>query len=397
MFVVAAAADGDADACLVGFTTQCSIEPPRFAVFLSKMNQTYRARDAGHRARRAPDPPRPARARRALRRHQREGRSRQAVRMAVAPRTGRRPVIEECDWFAGTIEARLDAGDHVAFVLAPFDGRVPGRRPAGVPGGRATSTPGSRRASPTDPGRRAIRSVTLWRHGRAHRADPQPRRPVRSRRRRRSGAAGAGRRRRAPHLRRAGGARQPVGPPPDRPRHRARRLGGDLLVEPRRVGRGDDRLLQGPRGADQRQLPLRRSRARVPVRQRRPPRAHLRARVLAAGGEGRARAAAARRVRRHRGRHRARRLAGRARRGLVRGRARRRRPRTRLRAAQQRRSLRALHRRHHRHAQGREVEERGHLPRRDERCTRQRAARLTRGPRAVRRATRLGVVRARHP
>src|SRR3954451_18298446 len=41
MFVVGAAADRDADACLVGFTTQCSIEPPRFAAFLSKSNRTY--------------------------------------------------------------------------------------------------------------------------------------------------------------------------------------------------------------------------------------------------------------------------------------------------------------------------------------------------------------------
>ena len=41
MFVVGAAVDGDADACLVGFTSQCSIDPRRFAVFLSKANHTY--------------------------------------------------------------------------------------------------------------------------------------------------------------------------------------------------------------------------------------------------------------------------------------------------------------------------------------------------------------------
>ena len=44
MFVVAAAADGDADACLVGFTTQCSIDPSRFAAFLSKVEPHLRAR-----------------------------------------------------------------------------------------------------------------------------------------------------------------------------------------------------------------------------------------------------------------------------------------------------------------------------------------------------------------
>ena len=40
---VVTAADGDERAgCLVGFATQCSIEPLRFAVWLSKLNHTYR-------------------------------------------------------------------------------------------------------------------------------------------------------------------------------------------------------------------------------------------------------------------------------------------------------------------------------------------------------------------
>ena len=46
MFVVGRSVDGDADACLVGFTSQCSIEPPRFAVFLSKIEPHLRARVA---------------------------------------------------------------------------------------------------------------------------------------------------------------------------------------------------------------------------------------------------------------------------------------------------------------------------------------------------------------
>src|SRR3954449_5106822 len=41
MFVVGAADGEDVDACLVGFTSQCSIDPPRFAVFLSKNNHTF--------------------------------------------------------------------------------------------------------------------------------------------------------------------------------------------------------------------------------------------------------------------------------------------------------------------------------------------------------------------
>jgi flavin reductase (DIM6/NTAB) family NADH-FMN oxidoreductase RutF len=47
MVVVAAHANGEMDACLVGFHSQCSIDPLRYAVWLSKANHTYRiARNA---------------------------------------------------------------------------------------------------------------------------------------------------------------------------------------------------------------------------------------------------------------------------------------------------------------------------------------------------------------
>ena len=42
MFVVTAAADGERAGCLVGFTTQCSISPPRYVVCISERNHTYR-------------------------------------------------------------------------------------------------------------------------------------------------------------------------------------------------------------------------------------------------------------------------------------------------------------------------------------------------------------------
>jgi len=39
---VVTAADGDDRAgCLVGFASQCSIEPPLFVVWLSKLNRTW--------------------------------------------------------------------------------------------------------------------------------------------------------------------------------------------------------------------------------------------------------------------------------------------------------------------------------------------------------------------
>ncbi len=42
MFVVTAAADGDRAGCLVGFATQCSLDPVRVVVFLSRRNRTFR-------------------------------------------------------------------------------------------------------------------------------------------------------------------------------------------------------------------------------------------------------------------------------------------------------------------------------------------------------------------
>jgi flavin reductase (DIM6/NTAB) family NADH-FMN oxidoreductase RutF len=45
MMIVTAAAAGERGGCLVGFTTQASISPPRFAVLLSHKNRTYRIAD----------------------------------------------------------------------------------------------------------------------------------------------------------------------------------------------------------------------------------------------------------------------------------------------------------------------------------------------------------------
>lgn len=42
MVIVTTIADGERSGCLVGFHTQCSIHPPRWAVWISKVNHTYR-------------------------------------------------------------------------------------------------------------------------------------------------------------------------------------------------------------------------------------------------------------------------------------------------------------------------------------------------------------------
>ncbi len=124
MFVVSAASDGDADACLVGFTSQCSIDPPRFAVFLSKANHTYDVAQHAdvlvvHR----------------LRADQHDvaehfgGKSAHDEPTKLSecdwtPGPGGAPVIRGCDWFAGRVLQCVDTGDHVMFHLEPITGEV---------------------------------------------------------------------------------------------------------------------------------------------------------------------------------------------------------------------------------------------------------------------------------
>ncbi len=126
MFVVSAASGDDVDGCLVGFTSQCSIDPPRFAVFLSKRNRTYElAREARtlvvHRVRAG---------RHDLAEHfggvTEKDDPGKLAEWPWVPGPDGAPVIEGCDWFAGRVEGHFDAGDHVAFVLAPFAGEYRG-------------------------------------------------------------------------------------------------------------------------------------------------------------------------------------------------------------------------------------------------------------------------------
>jgi len=121
-FVVSARRGEKADACLVGFATQCSIEPRRFAVCLSTANRTYRIVAPGptvlavHRLRHGDD----------------------AVAAWFGGTTGDRvapfgdysttpgpdgvPLIDALpDRFVGRETARLDVGDHVLIVVEPIE------------------------------------------------------------------------------------------------------------------------------------------------------------------------------------------------------------------------------------------------------------------------------------
>ena len=117
MFVVTAAADEERAGCLVGFATQCSLDPARIAVFLSRRNRTCRVAVrtdvlAVH----------------LLAAHQR------ALADLFGSQTGDRvdkfaecqwtpglagvPLLDECpNRIVGRVLQRVDGGDHVGFVL----------------------------------------------------------------------------------------------------------------------------------------------------------------------------------------------------------------------------------------------------------------------------------------
>lgn len=128
MFVVTAAAGGRRAGALVGFLTQCSIDPPRLLVCLSKKNHTYRvAREAAllvvHFLGTEDQ---------ALARLFGEQSGDQVDKFAACtwdPGPAGTPVLQGCrGWVSGQVLDHTDLGDHVGFTLALTDGQC--RRPA---------------------------------------------------------------------------------------------------------------------------------------------------------------------------------------------------------------------------------------------------------------------------
>ncbi|MFB7864325.1 flavin reductase family protein [Streptomyces sp. NPDC056069] len=131
MYVVTAASGSARAGCLVGFVSQCSIDPPRFAVWLSVANHTYRVACEAeyltvhllHHGDRALAE---------LFGGETGDRVDKFARVAWRPGTEGSPVLEQPSvWFTGRIEGRMEGGDHVGFLLAPvavcppYEGKPP--------------------------------------------------------------------------------------------------------------------------------------------------------------------------------------------------------------------------------------------------------------------------------
>ena len=117
LVVTTRSAPGETSGCLVGFATQCSIDPAHFLVCLSKKNHTYEVAKRADllvvHVLRDDD--------KDLARRFGEETGDEIDKFAGVdwtPGPGRVPVLTGIDWFAGRIQQRFDCGDHVAHLLA---------------------------------------------------------------------------------------------------------------------------------------------------------------------------------------------------------------------------------------------------------------------------------------
>jgi flavin reductase (DIM6/NTAB) family NADH-FMN oxidoreductase RutF len=123
MAVVTTRAGDEMDGCLVGFSTQCSIDPVHYLVCLSVKNRTYELAERANTlvVHVLHDSP----ADRALASLFGEHTARDMDKLARcdwSPGPDGVPVLAGCDWFGGPVVQRCDAGDHVAHVIEVTDG-----------------------------------------------------------------------------------------------------------------------------------------------------------------------------------------------------------------------------------------------------------------------------------
>lgn len=125
MYVVTAYDGTTRAGCLVGFTTQCSIDPPRFLVGVSESNHTHAVVAASSVV--AVHLPR-------AEQHDLAALFGSAcgaevdkfARVAWSPGPEGVPVLDDCaGWFAGRVLARVPLGDHTGLLLEPVGGRAP--------------------------------------------------------------------------------------------------------------------------------------------------------------------------------------------------------------------------------------------------------------------------------
>jgi flavin reductase (DIM6/NTAB) family NADH-FMN oxidoreductase RutF len=121
MYIVTAADGSERAGCLIGFATQCSIDPIRFLVCLSDKNRTYRVA-AGADALGVHLVPAHADELAELFGSHTGDELDKFERCAWHAGPEGVPVLDDCpNWFAGRVLERLDAGDHGVLLVEPFE------------------------------------------------------------------------------------------------------------------------------------------------------------------------------------------------------------------------------------------------------------------------------------
>jgi flavin reductase (DIM6/NTAB) family NADH-FMN oxidoreductase RutF len=120
MLVSTARADGGPAGCLVGFSTQCSVQPPRYLVCLSDKNRTQRVASAADvLAVHFLNADAMDLARLFGEETTDEDDTFSRCRWHPGPREA--PILDDCSrWFVGRILNRQPLGDHVGFLLEPI-------------------------------------------------------------------------------------------------------------------------------------------------------------------------------------------------------------------------------------------------------------------------------------
>lgn len=120
MFIATTRGGGERAGCLVGFATQCSIDPPRWLICLSDKNRTCRvAREADALA--VHFVPAAAEDLAELFGGTSGDEVDKFARCDWHEGPAGLPILDGCDnWFAGTILARHTLGDHVGYLLEPI-------------------------------------------------------------------------------------------------------------------------------------------------------------------------------------------------------------------------------------------------------------------------------------
>jgi flavin reductase (DIM6/NTAB) family NADH-FMN oxidoreductase RutF len=125
LIVTTAAADGELSGCLVGFATQCSIDPARYLVCISDKNHTYRVLQRAD-ALAVHLVPENGNRIAAVFGGETEDLTDKFEQCAWHPGPGGLPLLDACpNWFAGRILDRFRLGDHVGHLLEPFAGEDP--------------------------------------------------------------------------------------------------------------------------------------------------------------------------------------------------------------------------------------------------------------------------------